>query len=61
MCDIWPIETKNDTKRHSMCEIQRAKNFTRAYNFNTDELCNKCILHKTLGDIFAVDVYAYKN
>ena len=44
-----------------MCEIQRAKNFTRAYNFNTDELCNKCILHKTLGDIFAVDVYTYKN
>ena len=52
---------KKDTKKYGICEVQRAKNFIKSYNFNRDEVYEKCILYKTHGDIFASDIYAHKN
>ena len=37
------------------------KNFIKAYNFNKDEVYNKCIWYKTPGDVFAADIYVHKN
>ena len=41
--------------------MNRRKNFIKAYNFNKDEVSNKCILRKTPGDAFAANIYAHKN
>ena len=58
ICGQWKY--KNETKRYSPCEMNCAKNFIKAYNFNKDEAYNKCILCKTPGDVFAA-IYAHKN
>ena len=55
------LKYKKDTKKYCICEVQCAKNFIKAYNFNRDEVCEKCILYKTPGDIFATDIHAHKN
>ena len=41
--------------------MNHVKNFIKAYNFNKDEVYNKCILYKTPGDEFAADIYVHKN
>ena len=57
----WQSKYKNDTKKYRLCEMNRAKNFIKAYNFNKGKVYNKCILYKTPGDVFAADIYAHKN
>ena len=61
MRDMWKLKYKKDTKKYCICEVQRAKNFIRACNFNRDEVYEKCILYKTPADIFTADIYAHKN
>ena len=41
--------------------MNQAKNIVKAYHFNKDKAYNKCVLYKTLGDVFAADIYAHKN
>ena len=41
--------------------MNQARNIVKAYYFSKDKVCNKCILYKTLGDVFAADIYAHKN
>ena len=42
-------------------ETRRAKQFLSAIKFNKVEVFTRCILCKTLGDIFAADVMYHKN
>ena len=42
-------------------ETRRAKQFLSAIKFNKVEVFTRCILCKTLGDIFAADVMYNKN
>ena len=58
-CGQWKY--KSNTKRYRLCQINRVKNFIKAYNFDKDEVYNKCSLYKTPGDVFALDIYAHKN
>ena len=57
----WQSNYKNGTKKYRLCEMNRAKNFIKTYNFNKGKVYNKCILYKTPGDVFAADIYAHKN
>ena len=42
--------------------MNQAKNIVnKTYHFSKDKVCSKCVLYKTLGDIFAADIYAHKN
>ena len=57
------METLNGTKIYRLNQyiIQWAKNFMKTNKFNKDKAWDKCILHKTPGDIFTVDIYAHKH
>lgn len=41
--------------------MQRAKQFLPAIRFNKDNVFARCILYKTVGDIFAAGVVYHKN
>ena len=58
-CGQWKY--KNHTKRYRLCEMNRTKDFIKAYSFNKDKVDNKCILYKAPGDVLAADIYAHKN
>ena len=55
-CIIW-----GDNQKLHICETRRAKQFLYAINFNKDEVFIRCILCKTIGEVFAADAMYYKN
>ena len=52
---------RGDSLKLCICERKRAKEFLSAIKFNKDEVFTRCILYKTVGDIFAADVMYHKN
>ena len=46
---------------YRLCEENRAQLFLSAIQLNLDEVYTRCATYKTIGDIFAADIYSHKN
>ena len=55
------IKHKNITVKFRISENSRARNFLAAYKFNKDDVYRRCFFLKTVGDIFAVDIYCHDS
>ena len=55
------IKHKNITVKFRISENSRARNFLAAYKFNKDDVYRRCIFLKTVGDIFAADIYCHDS
>ena len=55
------IKFKGDEKLYRLCEENRAQLFLSAIQLNLDEVCTRWATYKTIGDIFAADIYSHQN
>ena len=55
------IKCKGDIRKLRICEPRRAKQLLTAVKFNNDDVYTRCILYKTIGDVFAADLVYHKN
>ena len=55
------IKHKNITVKFRISENSRARSFLAAYKFNKDDVHRRCIFLKTVGDIFAADIYCHDS
>ena len=58
----WP---NKQSERYRISELKtgktRASRFLSAFKYNGDEVSTKCIFLKSIGDIFAADIYYHSN
>ena len=55
------IKFKGDENLYRLCEENRAQLFLSTIQLNLDEVYTRCATYKTIGDIFAADIYSHKN
>ena len=62
ICIICNQVTRNKIReKYRISKENRAKQFLAAVKFNKDDVFTRCALFKTVGDIFAADLYSHKK